>query len=72
MGISLFIGIPMITLAAYNAYKLEMEHHHHIEEHGRAPFVAYPHLRRRTKVVIYDEFCCAYVYQLPCVACTIT
>ena len=42
----------MIGLAAYNAYKLESEHHHHIEEHGRPPFVAYPHLRRRTKVVI--------------------
>ena len=50
MGISLFIGIPMIGLAAYNAYKLEAAHHHHIEEHGRTPFVAYPHLQRRTKV----------------------
>ena len=50
MGISLFIGIPMIGLSAYNAYKIETEHHHHIEEHGRPPFVAYNHLRRRTKV----------------------
>lgn len=50
MGISLFIGIPMVGLAAYNAYKLEAEHIHHVEEHGRTPFVAYPHLRRRTKV----------------------
>ena len=51
MGISLFVGIPMVFLSAYNAYKLESEHHHHIEEHGRPPFVAYPHLRRRSKVV---------------------
>ena len=56
MGVSLFIGIPMIGLAAYNAYKVELEHHHHIEEHGRTPFVAYPHLRHRTKVVKCDIF----------------
>ena len=55
MMVSLFIGIPMISLSAYNAYKLESEHHHHIEEHGRPPFVAYPHLRRRTKVVKCDH-----------------
>ena len=51
MGISLFVGIPMVLLSAYNAYKVESEHHHHIEEHGRPQFVAYPHLRRRSKVV---------------------
>ena len=61
MGISLFIGIPMIGLSAYNAYKLESEHHHHIEEHGRPPFVAYPHLRRRTKVT-YLSIIYIYIY----------
>lgn len=46
---SLFVAIPACLFAAYNGFKKEAEHHHHVEEHGRAPFLAYSHLRIRTK-----------------------
>ena len=47
--ISLFVAIPACFATAYNGVKTEAEHHHHIEEHGRPPFLAYSHLRIRSK-----------------------
>lgn len=48
-NISLFAALPLCMLTAYNGFKKEQEHHHHIQEHGRAEFHAYSHLRIRTK-----------------------
>lgn len=47
--ISLFVAIPGVALATWNGFSKEAEHHRHIEEHGRDPFIPYPHLRIRTK-----------------------
>ncbi|XP_065916616.1 cytochrome c oxidase subunit 6A2, mitochondrial-like [Dysidea avara] len=47
--ISMFVALPMITICAVNAIKLENAHKEHIEHHGRPPFVPYSHLRLRNK-----------------------
>ena len=46
--ISFFVVVPALAYCTYNAYAKEKEHEKHIEEHGRH-FIAYPHLRIRTK-----------------------
>ena len=48
-NISLFVAIPGVALTAWSSFSKEVEHHRHVEEHGRAPFVGYPHLRIRSK-----------------------
>lgn len=45
-NISIFVAVPAILICAYNAVVKEMEHH----THPRPGFVAYPHLRIRSKV----------------------
>ena len=45
-NISIFVAVPAILICAYNAVTKEMEHH----THPRPGFVAYPHLRIRSKV----------------------
>lgn len=47
--ISLFVAVPGLILTTYNSVQKETEHHHHVQEHGRDPFVPYPHLRLRNK-----------------------
>ena len=47
--ISLFVAIPGCLACAYSAVQKEKAHHHHIEEHGRDPFIPYEHLRIRAK-----------------------
>ena len=52
--VSMFVALPMITICAINAFKLEKAHREHIEHHGRPPFIAYSHLRLRNKVGLYS------------------
>ena len=47
--ISIFVAAPALVLTTYSTYSKEKEHWAHIEEHGRPPFIAYSHLRIRTK-----------------------
>ncbi len=48
--ISLFVAIPGVLLTTYNYAKKEIEHHHHVQEHGRPEFIPYAHLRIRNKL----------------------
>ena len=48
-AISLFVAVPGCLLCAYSAMQKEKAHPHPIEEHGRDPFLPYPHLRIRAK-----------------------
>jgi cytochrome c oxidase subunit 6a len=47
--ISMFVALPGMCLTAYNSITKELSHLKHIEEHGRPEFIAYSHLRQRTK-----------------------
>jgi hypothetical protein len=44
-----YVGVPTMLLVGWNAYRLEMEHLRHLEEHP-LEFVPYPHLRILNKV----------------------
>merc|ERR1712136_584167 len=50
-NISLFVALPAIGLTMVNAYLGEMEH----MSHPRPPFVAYEHLRIRTKAFPWGD-----------------
>ena len=58
MLMSLFIALPACLVAYINAKKRDEAEHHH----PRQEFVAYPHLRMRTKVLVVFVTKCQFIW----------
>ncbi|XP_072163502.1 cytochrome c oxidase subunit 6A, mitochondrial-like [Diadema setosum] len=52
--LSFLVAVPGVMFCMVNAYKGEMEHKAHLEHH-KPEFVAYPHLRIRTKAFPWGD-----------------
>ncbi|ORX95419.1 cytochrome c oxidase, subunit VIa [Basidiobolus meristosporus CBS 931.73] len=46
--VSIFVCVPLVGIAGYNAYNLATEHAEHLEHHP-PQFVGYPYIRIRNK-----------------------
>ena len=54
--LSLFAALPTCAVVFIYSNREEKKHMEHLEAHGRDPFIAYPHLRSRTKVrVVFNS-----------------